>query len=124
MKIFRKDELKKILNPDPRENTYRPEVLTEKDNAFSLGGMFGLLEPNSQVPYHYHKNRESVLIIISGEAVEVVDGKEYILREGDIVFLAAMEKHTIKNVSQNDVKYIEFYSSPPLNADFVMAEEK
>ncbi len=124
MKIYRFEELINIKNPDSEKPTYRPEVLTEEDCAKSLGGMFGLLSAGSGVPYHYHKDRESVLIILSGEAIEIVEGKEYSVKAGDIIFIPAKERHLIYNKSNNEVRFIEFYTQPPLKNDFIAVVSK
>ena len=43
--------------------------------------------PEANVPYHYHKDRESIVIPLSGEAVEIVEGKETVVRPGDILLI-------------------------------------
>ena len=118
MKVFKAQEYVKMKNPTPGES-YRPEILTAEHGAKGLGGMFGLLVPGSRVPYHYHLNRESVIFVISGEGTEVIDGKESPVRTGDILFIPAGEKHTIINTSGQDLRYLEFFTCPPLGADFV-----
>ena len=118
MKIFKAEEYIKMANPTPG-TTYRPEILTKDHNAKSLGGMFGLLVAGAKVPYHYHNKRESIIIIISGEAIEVIEGKETPIKAGDILFIPAGEKHTTINRSNQDVRYLEFFTSPPVGADFV-----
>jgi len=118
MKIFRTEEYIRFINPTPGE-AHRPEILKAADGAKDMGGMFGLLVPGSQVPYHYHKIRESVLIIISGEGVEVIEGKEFAVKAGDILFIPAGEKHAIINRSEQDLRYLEFFTRPPVGADFV-----
>ena len=85
--------------------------------------MFGLLVPGSQVPYHYHQNRESIVIPVSGEAVEIIEGKETVIRPGDVLLIPAGEKHTTANRSENDFRYVEFFTCPPLAADFIKVEE-
>jgi hypothetical protein len=69
MKIIKFEDLRTIENPSPAQ-PYRMEVKLDGDGFKSLGGVFGLLVPGSQMPYDYHKDRESSLIPISGEAVE------------------------------------------------------
>jgi quercetin dioxygenase-like cupin family protein len=118
MKIIRMEDYIRMENPNPGK-PYRPEILTHEDKASALGGMFGLLVPGSQVPYHYHKERESVIIAISGEAIEVVDGKEFSFKAGDIFYISAGEKHMTLNRSEEDFRYLEFFTSPPVTADFV-----
>lgn len=121
MKIFRGETYINVENPNPGK-PYRPEVLTVDDKAKDLGGMFGLLVPGSQVPYHYHTKRESVIVAISGEAIEVVEGEEIPFNAGDIIYLSPGEKHMTINRSDNDFRYLEFFTCPPVTADFVEVE--
>lgn len=83
---------------------YRSEILTPEHQAKDLGGIFGLLLPGNQVPYHYHKNRESIIIVISGEAIEIIEGKEFPIKAGDVLFIPPGEKHTVVNRSGKDFR--------------------
>ena len=118
MKIFKSEEYIKMVNPTPGK-PYRPEILTEEHQAKNLGGMFGLLVAGSKVPYHYHNNRESIIIVISGEATEVIGNQEIPIKAGDVLFIPAGEKHATINWSNQDFRYLEFFTFPPLAADFV-----
>jgi len=118
MKVFKSGDYIKMANPTPGQ-PYRPEILTKEHQAKNLGGMFGLLVAGSQVPYHYHNNRESIIIAISGEATEVIEGKESPIKTGDVLFIPAGEKHTTINRSKQDFRYLEFFTYPPIGADFV-----
>lgn len=121
MKIIKIAELIAIENPAPGE-PYRPEISLDGERLRALGGMFGLLVPGSQVPYHYHEKRESILIPISGEAVEIIEGRETVIRPGDVLLIPAGEKHTTANRSGDDFRYVEFFTCPPLAADFIKVE--
>jgi len=118
MKLLRTEDYIRLKNPTPGQ-AYRPEILKAADGARDMGGMFGLLVPGSQVPYHYHKIRESVLFIISGEGFEIIEGEEFKVKAGDILFIPAGEKHAIINRSEQDLRYLEFFTRPPVGADFV-----
>jgi uncharacterized cupin superfamily protein len=118
MKRFKMADYVQMENPTPGE-TFRPEILTDKHGAKDLGGMFGLLPPGTQVPYHYHNKRESVIMIISGEGIEIMDGEEISISTGDVFFIPVGVKHTTINNSENDLRYLEFYTQPPVGADFV-----
>ena len=111
MKMFKIEEYVDMENPNPG-NPYRPEILTNEHKAKNLGGMFGLLVPDSQVPYHYHKNRESVIIVISGDATEIVEGEEIPIKAGDVMYIPAGEKHKTINRSDKDFRYLEFLPAP------------
>ena len=123
MKIIKFEDLRTIENPSPG-TTYRAEIELDGARFKNIGGMFGLLVPGSQVPYHYHKDRESILIPISGEAVEIVEGKETVVHPGDVLLIPAGEKHAIANRSNEDFRFLEFFTCPPLSADFVKVEQE
>lgn len=121
MKVFRQEDYVKMENPTPGK-PYRPEILTGDHQAKALGGMFGLLVAGSRVPYHYHQRRESIIIVISGEAIEIIEGEEFQIKVGDILHIPAGEKHTTVNRSSVDFRYLEFFTNPPLSADFYEAK--
>jgi quercetin dioxygenase-like cupin family protein len=122
MKMFRIEDYVKLENPTPGE-AHRPEILFPEHKANSLGGMLGLLVPGSQVPYHYHENRESIIIFISGEGIEIIEGEEFPVKTGDVLFIPAGEKHTTLNRSDSDLRYLEFFTCPPVSADFFEVKE-
>jgi mannose-6-phosphate isomerase-like protein (cupin superfamily) len=121
MKLLRIDDFINTDNPTPGK-FYRSDILTLADQAKEIGGMFGLLAPGTQVPYHYHEKRESIIIFIQGEAIEIVEGKEFPVRAGDVLFIPAMEKHAMINRSASDVRYIEFWTPPSIPPDFVQVK--
>ena len=118
MKLFKIAEYVERKNPTPG-SPYRPEILTTAEGAKGLGGMFGLLPAGTQVPYHFHQRRESVIFVISGAATQVIDGKEIPIEAGDVLYIPAGEKHMTINRSGQDFRYLEFFTGPPLSADFV-----
>jgi quercetin dioxygenase-like cupin family protein len=120
-KLFKAGDLIKMTSPKSTE-LYRLEVLTDKDDAKNLGGIFGIMPPaapGAKPAYHYHKNRESIIMVVSGEATEMIEGQAIPLKAGDVIFIRPMVKHTIMNHSGKDFRYIEFFTYPPVMADFV-----
>ncbi len=118
MKIFRTSEYSKMGNPTPGQR-YRNDILTGEHQAKDLGGIFGILAPGTSPPYHYHEKRESIIIAISGEAVEVLEGKEFPIKAGDVIFIPPGEKHTTVNRSGREFRYLEYFTCPPVGKDFV-----
>lgn len=116
MEIFRTEELNRIENPTPGVR-HRLRILTEEQNARALAGHFSILFPGGEVPHHYHANRESLIFLIAGELTETVEGKEHALKAGDMIFIAAGEKHKMENRSDADARYIEFFT--PIARDVV-----
>ena len=118
MKVFKTDDYVRMTNPTPGE-AYKPEILIADHGAKNLGGIFGLLPPGSPAVYHYHQNRESIILLVSGEGTEIVEGRETSVKAGDILFIPSGEKHALENRSNRDVRYFEFFTHPPVKADFV-----
>jgi quercetin dioxygenase-like cupin family protein len=118
MKIFRTSEYVRMKNPTPGQR-HRSEILTGEHEAKDLGGILGILAPGTSPPYHYHKKRESIIIAISGEAVEILEGKEIPIQAGDVIFIPPGEKHTTVNRSSQEFRYLEFFTCPPVGKDFV-----
>ena len=123
MKIFKTDELVNMKNPNPGK-FYRTAVLSETDRAKELGGLFAIFEPGSQLPYHYHKKRESIFICLSGESIMMLDGKEIPIKAGDILHIPPAEKHGLIERADKDFRYLEFYTCPPVEADFIETQNE
>ena len=124
-KLFKTGDIMKMTSPTPAE-LYRFEVLTDKDDAKDLGGISGIMPPaapGAKPAYHYHKDRESIIMAISGEATEMIEGKAIPLKDGDVIFIRPMVKHTIMNNSGKDFRYIEFFTYPPVMSDFVPVKD-
>ncbi|MBI4297236.1 MAG: cupin domain-containing protein [Chloroflexi bacterium] len=118
MEIFKYKEFSEMENPNPGTR-YRQDILTNKQKAENLGGMFGVLPPGGQVSYHFHNRRESIIIAISGEATEIVEGKEIPIKAKDVLYIRAREKHMTMNKTSNEFRYLEFFTYPPAEADRV-----
>ena len=118
MEIYKIEEFTKMANPNPGTR-FRREILTNEQKAEELGGLFALLVPGSQVPYHFHHKRESIIIAISGEATEIIEGKEIPIKANDILCIPAGEKHMTVNRTDKDFRYLEFFTCPPVTADFI-----
>lgn len=121
MKVFKIDELLKIENPTPGQ-PHRSEISLVADKFKNLGGMFGLLAPHTQVPYHYHNNRESIIIPLIGEAIEIIDNEETIIRPGDVLVIPSGEHHATVNRSDKEFRFLEFFTCPPMASDFVKVD--
>lgn len=118
---FNVDEYVNKENPTPGK-FYRDDILTEEQGIHDLGGLFGILPAKSEVPYHYHEARESVIMAISGEAIQVMEGEEFPFKAGDIIIVPPQTKHQTINRSQAEFRFIEFFTNPPVMNDFHLVE--
>jgi quercetin dioxygenase-like cupin family protein len=105
MEVFKIADYIKKVNPEPA-NRLTLQLLDKK--AENLVGMFIILPPGRHTPYHFHDKRESILIVISGTATELVDGKKIPIQADDILFIPAKQKHGVQNNSGNEFRFIEF----------------
>jgi len=121
MEIFNSAEYAGRANPTPGK-TYKTNILAEL-GAQTLCGVFTIVMPGDKGgAYHYHEKREHLIFIIAGKGVEVVEGKGVPVRAGDVLFVPAGEKHTIVNNSQEELRYLGFFSCTPGVPDKVELE--
>lgn len=117
-KLYRTPQILDVPNPTP-DQRYKLECLTDGDGAKNLGGMIGVLPPGTQPPLHFHRNRESVIFFVGGRGTEVVDQDRIPVKAGDVVYLQPNVPHTTIADEGVELRYIEFYTYPPLDSDFV-----
>jgi mannose-6-phosphate isomerase-like protein (cupin superfamily) len=118
MKIFKTGEFKTMKDPTPPGKALT-KIVTGEDHAKDLEGIFVVFPPIRHGRYHYHEKREGIFVIISGKASIKIDEKDYPIAAGDIIYLSAGEKHTITNESGEEFRFMEFYTNPPHEADWV-----
>ncbi len=118
MIVFRREEFLGRENPTPGK-THRTEILSPEEKAKELGGLFGVMVVGGHGNYHYHERRESVIFILQGEGAERHEGGEIPVKAGDVIFIPPGEKHMLMNKSDRDLRYLEFFTHPPMKADFI-----
>lgn len=85
-------------------------------------GSIGIQERTgvSDYPLHSHDFIE-IVYIKSGEAIQTVDGVEYSVRRGDILFINCAATHSYS--SEKGFDYVEIFFSPKLVAEGIVTEE-
>ncbi len=121
LKVWKTDQYREMTNPIPGE-WFRTPILGDEDRAKELGGLVVILPPGQTVPYHYHKNRESILMVLSGEAIELYEDKEYPIQAGDVIFIPAGAKHSVINRTDKEIHFLEFFTHPPMASDFIKVQ--
>lgn len=61
------------------------------------------MKAGEQLSYHMHNYREEVWAVVAGEGKAIVDGKEQLLRTGDVITIAAGCKHNIEAITPLDI---------------------
>ncbi len=121
MELFKIGDYIKKVNPKPDE---RLTVQLLEKKAESMVGMFIVLPPGGSTPYHFHAKRESILIVVSGKAKELVEGKKIPIEANDILFIPTKQKHGVLNDSGKEFRFIEFQAGNPDVPDRVEVEWK
>ena len=119
MKIFKIGEYAKFKVPKP-DQVYRTDILAQEDAAKDLFGLFVVAPPGAdgRDHLHYHEKRESIFMVVSGNATAIIDGKEVQVEAGDVIFIPPKAVHTFANRSNKDFRMIEFCTCPPAPSDF------
>ena len=116
MKLLNIEELRKISTPKPGER-FIERVVGENDKSKRVQITVHVVPPEAELEaYHYHKDSEQVMLILSGQGKEIDEGKEYPLKPNDIMYLPANEKHTIQNTGKTDLKYLSINISADVKA--------
>jgi len=123
MKIFRTGEFVTMKDPTPPGEALN-KILTGADGAKAIEGIFVVRPPIGHGRYHYHEKREGIFVILSGNASIRIEGKDYPIEAGDIIYVSAGEKHTINNESEKEIRFMEFYTNPPHEADWVAVPQE
>ena len=121
MEMVKIGEYTIMENPTPGQRFVK-SILPDEQRVVNLRGICVLLPPGNQVPYHFHNERESIIIAISGKATEIVEGKKFPVETDDVLYIPAKEKHGLVNTSDKDFRYLEFFTGGPGVVDFVEVE--
>jgi mannose-6-phosphate isomerase-like protein (cupin superfamily) len=62
-----------------------------------------VVPPNSSIGYHRHGNNEEMYILLEGEGLMTTDGKEVVVRKGDMILNPAGGHHGLLNNSAEDI---------------------
>jgi len=85
-----------------------PDIKAHILSSERMTAIFTFMPPNSAVPKHQHEH-EQIMIIAGGECDQIIDGKLYRLKEGDVVIYASNQAHGTY-VSDKGCRTIEFFA--------------
>jgi len=74
-----------------------------------------ILNSGHHMNYHSHEHRDEVWTVVSGVGKVVIDGKERIVKAGDVVHLSAGCKHTV--FAETELKIIEVQLGREINVE-------
>lgn len=65
------------------------------------------MKAGEHMSYHYHEHREEVWTIVSGKGRTTVDGKEQLIKAGDVIRIEAGSKHTVEAITPLDIVEVQ-----------------
>jgi len=89
MKIFKLNQAKKF--DMGKGNTRR--VLSPEEGVKNLTLNYAEFEPGQEFTQHVHRHSEDVIVVLKGKGTIKVEGKEYPIEEGDVVYVPPGERH-------------------------------
>ncbi len=85
-------------------NNFRKVLYTSKHSQLVLMS----LKPKEEIGLEIHTENDQFFRIEKGEGLCVIDGHEYILRDGDALVVPVGAKHNITNTSETE--YLKLYT--------------
>ena len=79
--------------------------------------------PHSQLSYQSHKYRNEHWFFIKGDGVVILDGKESKVKDGCSVDIKSGIKHRIKNISNDEVCFLEIQTGTYFGEDDIIRYE-
>jgi mannose-6-phosphate isomerase-like protein (cupin superfamily) len=70
------------------------------------------LKPNEDIGIETHPNTDQFFRFESGNGKCIINDKEYIVKDGDVVIIPAGAKHNVINTGDVDLKMYTLYSPP------------
>jgi mannose-6-phosphate isomerase-like protein (cupin superfamily) len=73
---------------------------------------------------HHHTKADNVYIVKRGHGTLTADGKTYVIRENDVVYIPAGMTHSLANLSEDVFEIFEIYAPSGSHFDFVVDERE
>jgi mannose-6-phosphate isomerase-like protein (cupin superfamily) len=86
---------------------YREVIYTDENIQIVLMGLVG----GEDIPFEIHDGTQFIRVE-SGCGLAIVNGKEYILRDGDSITIPPRHEHYVKNDSEEILQLYSIYSPP------------
>lgn len=78
------------------------------------------VNPGHRLSYQYHRHRQEHWTVVQGEAVVILDDKEYIVKYGESIFIPFEAKHRIENRTQEILIFVEVQTGTYFGEDDIV----
>ncbi len=104
-----------------RTNTnFRKVLYTGKHSQLVLMS----LRPNEEIGMEVHPDNDQFLRFEMGQGKCIIDGNEYVVKDGDVVIVPAGAKHNVVNVSSSEELKLYTLYSPAHHKDGIVRATK
>lgn len=91
-----------------KENTFfRKEIATAKYSQVVLMN----IKPGGEIGEEVHQ-QDQILVFVHGEGKSMLNGKESLIKAGQLVLVPAGTKHNFVNTGKEDLKLFTIYAPP------------
>jgi len=98
-------------SPANHTGTKNYRLIGKHNGAKYMEIALGDIERNEGSPAHAHPDLEQAVYILEGEAMAGIDGVDYHVKPGDMMFFPAQVFHSIKVLTER-IKLLVIYSPP------------
>ena len=81
------------------------------------------VNPKARLSYQYHKKRSETWVIIHGEAIVTIEGKNKNISKGDTIVIPMTSKHRIENIGNDKLIFIEVQTGEYFGEDDIVRIE-
>lgn len=68
-------------------------ILSPEEGAKNITLNYAEFEPGQAFKQHIHPHSEDVIVVLKGKGIIKVEGKEYPIETGDVIYIPPGEKH-------------------------------
>jgi mannose-6-phosphate isomerase-like protein (cupin superfamily) len=84
----------------------KPLVMPETAGSHNLDYRISMYQPMAHVAKHARKVQEQIYHVLGGEGLMEIDGKNYVVRRHDVIFLPPGVEHSIANSGVTDLVFL------------------
>ncbi|MFX0094185.1 MAG: cupin domain-containing protein [Candidatus Hodarchaeota archaeon] len=107
MLITRKERDKKPLETFTGERIYELIGRQERSGGTTKHSLaYVVIPPNCSSQLHFHPKEEETYYILQGKGRMFIENKKYLVKPGDTIFIAPLEKHQIFTEGNSDLEFI------------------
>lgn len=103
--------------------TKSENIYSKKITGDSLSTTFCIVI-KKEVKAHKHIFHSENVVVLEGEGMMRMDGKNFAIKKGDVIFIPKNTVHAVKTTSKNPLKVLSIQSPAFDGSDRVFVEEK